>query len=415
MRHFPQLILMLVFVAAATRPDAAGAQASRPAAAPRKAAPLVTPLRSGFNQPPNGEDRYLKTEVILDIPANVPTSALDAIAARHTMTRMETRTFRLTGRTLHRWRLDGGGTVTAMIRGLNSEPQVAGAQPNYLYDLTQESATSAQYSVAKLRIREAHRLATGNGILVAVIDSGVDAMHPELAGAISANFEASGEAAVAHPHGTGMAGAIGAHGALLSGAPQVKLLTVRAFGPRTDGTQGTTFDIVKGIDWAVEQGARIINMSFAGPPDSLLHDALVRAARKGVVLIAAAGNAGPNSPPLYPAADPNVIAVTATDAKDALFSGANRGNHIAVAAPGVAVLVPAPEASYQLTTGTSVAAAEVSGVTALLMERNPALSPAEVRKVLMDTAKDLGPKGRDRDFGAGLVDALRAVYSARSR
>jgi len=155
-------------------------------------------------------------------------------------------------------------------------------------------------------------------------------------------------------------------------------------------------------------------MSFAGPPDPQLHDALLRAARKGIVLIAAAGNAGPYSPPLYPAADPN-IAVTATDAKDALFSGANRGNHIAVAAPGVAVLVPAPEASYQLTTGTSVAAAEVSGVTALLMERNPALTPAEVRKVLMDTAKDLGPKGRDREFGAGLVDALKAVSSARSR
>jgi subtilisin family serine protease len=132
-----------------------------------------------------------------------------------------------------------------------------------------------------------------------------------------------------------------------------------------------------------------------------------------MVLIAAAGNAGPNSPPLYPAADPNVIAVTATDSNDALFTGANRGKHIAVAAPGVDILAPAPDGTYQFTTGTSVAAAEVSGVAALLIERNPLLTPDEVKKILMATARDLGPKGHDPGFGAGLVNALEAVMSAR--
>src|SRR5262249_36764084 len=154
-------------------------------------------------------------------------------------------------------------------RGLNGEPQVAGAQPNYLYDLMQgapASAASDQYPASRLRLAEAHRLATGNGILVAMIDSGVDATHPELEGAIAANFDSSSPDPVPHSHGTGMAGAIAARGMLLSSAPQVRLLTVHAFGPRTEGTQGTTFDIVKGLDWAAEQGARIINMSFAGPP-----------------------------------------------------------------------------------------------------------------------------------------------------
>jgi len=134
-----------------------------------------------------------------------------------------------------------------------------------------------------------------------------------------------------------------------------------------------------------------------------------------MVLIAAVGNAGPKSPPLYPAADPNVIAVTATDTEDALFSGANRGNYIAVAAPGVDILAPAPDGAYQFTTGTSVAAAEVSGVAALLIERNPALTPADVRRILTSTAKDLGPKGKDRDFGAGLVNALEAVTAVKPR
>ncbi len=212
-----------------------------------------------------------------------------------------------------------------------------------------------------------------------------------------------------------MAGAIAAHRSMLGSAPRVGLLTVRAFSSTANSAQGTTFNILKGLDWAADQGARVVNMSFAGPSDPRLHDALLKAYKRGMVLIAAAGNAGPNSPPLFPGADPSVIAVTATDSRDALFPGANRGNYIAVAAPGVDVFAPAPDSTYQLTTGTSVAAAEVSGVAALLIERNPALTPAAVRKILMDTATRLGPKGRDRDFGAGLVNALDAVTAAKPK
>ena len=134
-----------------------------------------------------------------------------------------------------------------------------------------------------------------------------------------------------------MAGAIAAHRNMLGTAPGVGLLTVRAFSARADSAEGTTFNIIRGLDWAAAQGARVVNMSFAGPPDPRLRDALAKANSRKIVLIAAAGNAGPNSPPLYPAADPNVIAVTATNSDDGLFAGANRGNYIAVAAPGVDV------------------------------------------------------------------------------
>jgi subtilisin family serine protease len=336
------------------------------------------------------------------------------------MTRLETRTFRLTGRTLHRWRLDAGTTVVDMIRTLTREQQIAGAQPLYLFELAQDMSGSTaglvngdQYAPEKLGLTEAHRLATGNRVLVAVIDSGVDASHPDLAGAVVDNLDAANDNAP-HAHGTGMAGAIAAHRSMLGTAPRVGLLTVRAFGTRPNSADGTTFNIIKGLDWAVERGARVINMSFAGPPDPRLRDALARVAKKGVVLIAAAGNAGPQSPPLYPAADPNVIAVTATDMDDKLFSGANRGTYIAVAAPGVDVLAPSVGGTYQLTTGTSVASAQVSGVAALLIERNPALTPGDVRRILTRTAKSLGPRGSERDFGSGLVDAYQAVSSARS-
>jgi subtilisin family serine protease len=358
----------------------------------------------------------LDNECILDIPATVSTATLDAIAARHQMTRLETVDIRLTGRRLHRWRLDGGGSVADMIRAVSrSEPSVAGMQAQFLFMLSQAPQAQIngdQYAPEKLNLPEAHRLATGNRVLIAVIDSEVDASHPDLTGAISAKFDAA-EKARPHAHGTGMAGAIAGRRTVLGTAPQVGLLTVNAFSARE--AEGTTFSILKGLDWAATQGARVVNMSFAGPADPRLQDALAKANKKGIVLIAAAGNAGPNSPPLFPAADPNVIAVTATDIDDGLFSGANRGRHIAVAAPGVDVLVPAPGGAYQFTTGTSVAAAEVSGIAALLIERNPALKPADIRRILTSTAKDLGPRGPDSSFGSGLVNALRAVTAAGGR
>jgi subtilisin family serine protease len=199
---------------------------------------------------------------------------------------------------------------------------------------------------------------------------------------------------------------------MLSVAPRVSLLTVRAFNAGANNGEGTTFNIIKGLDWAAERGARIVNMSFAGPRDPSLERALQSASGKGIILIAAAGNAGPRSPPLYPAADKNVIAVTATDVDDKLFTNANRGRHIAIAAPGVDILVPAPDGTYQLTTGTSVASAEVSGVVALMLERNPRLTSADVRRILTASAKKLGPNDQ---FGAGLIDAFAAVTAAKPR
>jgi hypothetical protein len=371
----------------------------------------AAPLRNGFNQPPAGETRFVPDEVLADAPPQ----DIEAIAARHQMTCPENVRIRLTGRTLHRCRRLADQTVQDMIQVLSGERQIAGAQPIYLYRFVQSAtgeANAEQYAPEKLGAVEAHRLATGNGVTVAVIDSGVDPNHPDLAGAIVGSYDAAGTDRP-HPHGTGMAGAIASRGTVMGVAPGAKLLTVRAFSTSTQDAEGTTLNIIKGLDWAAAHGARIVNMSFAGPADPRLKDALGKANAKGIVLIAAAGNAGPNSPPLYPAADPEVIAVTATDAADALFSGANRGKYIAVAAPGVDVLVPAPDASYQLTTGTSVAAAEVSGVVALLMERNPKLTPKDVRRILMRTAKHLGPKGDEREYGAGLVNALGAVTSAK--
>jgi subtilisin family serine protease len=152
-------------------------------------------------------------------------------------------------------------------------------------------------------------------------------------------------------------------------------------------------------------------MSFAGPKDELIERAIAATAAKGIVMVAAAGNAGAKSPPLYPAANANVIAVSATDAQDKLFAASNRGSYIALAAPGVDIFLPAPDQKYQMTSGTSFSAAYISGIAALMLERNPALKRDELRTTLMKTARDLGSPGRDDLYGAGEADAFAAVQA----
>jgi subtilisin family serine protease len=321
--------------------------------------------------------------------------------------------------------IDNGASIASVIQALAGFQIVAGAQANYTYQLTQDhgqdpdlagltqgEGDAAQYAIGKLGLVDIHRRLKGSNISVAVIDSQIDVQHPDLEGDIAEQCDAVGAADLPHSHGTGMAGAIASHRKLMGIAPAARIYAIHAFSTGGASAESTTFNILKGLEWASDKGVRVINMSFAGPRDPSMERALKAAHDKGIVLIAAAGNAGPKSPPLYPGADPSVIAVTATDVNDKLFSGANRGRYIAVAAPGVDILVPAPDTTYQLTTGTSVAAAEVSGVAALLLERNPGLGPEDVRKILTSSARRLGSKDRDDDFGSGLIDPSKAILTA---
>ncbi len=273
---------------------------------------------------------------------------------------------------------------------------------------------SHQYVRDKLQLAGVHALARGKNVPIAVIDSGIDAHHPDFNGAAIERYDATGAESAPHPHGTGVVGAIVAQHKLMGVAPNARILAIRVFPaqPNDAESEASPRDILKALDWAVRNNVRIVNMSFAGPRDPMLERAFKAAYDKGVILIAAVGNGGPHAPALYPAADPHVIAVTATDSNDRLFWNANRGAHVAIAAPGVDVLTAAPRGSYQVTTGTSVAAAHVSGVVALMLERNPALTAAEVRNILTSTAK---PLGSAQQFGAGLIDPVRAVKLAQPR
>ena len=257
----------------------------------------------------------------------------------------------------------------------------------------------------------AHTVAHGANVTIAVIDSGVDVKHVELANSVAASFDALGSKEGPHLHGTGVAGAIASHSRLMGSAPAARILAIRAFGAASGVAESNSYVILKAMDYAVAHGAQIVNMSFAGPKDELIERAIVATAAKGIVMVAAAGNAGAKSPPLYPAANANVIAVSATDAQDKLFVASNRGSYIALAAPGVDIFLPAPDRKYQVTSGTSFSAAYVSGIAALMLERNPALKRDELRATLTKTARDLGSPGRDDLYGAGEADAFAAVQA----
>jgi hypothetical protein len=206
-----------------------------------------------------------------------------------------------------------------------------------------------------------------------------------------------------------MAGAIAAHSRLLGVAPGVNIVAVKAFVEAPGGNvTGTSDQILRGLDHAIALNVRVVNMSFAGPRDPTLERMIAAGYDKNITFVAAAGNAGPRSPPLYPGADPHVIAVTAVDTADKPFAMANRGKYIALAAPGVDVLVPEVNGGIHFTTGTSVAAANVSGVVALLLERFPRLTPAQLRSTLTRTAKRILANDKDFRTGAGLVDPAEA-------
>lgn len=390
--------------------------ATRPPGA-RSAPPPASPAGLAADEPTT-----VPGEVLVTFAPAAPSDAPNRLARRAGLRLSASERFTLVPVTLHRYAIGPGRSVASVVRALQADAQVATVQPNHAYALVggaTPALAGAQYAVGKLRLVEAQEAATGRDVPVAVIDSGVDAAHPALAGALAQSWDAIAKGAVApgsaHAHGTAVAGLVGGRGPLASPAPEARLLAIRAFtGPgeaRPSGAQGTTVHVLRAVDWAASAGARVVNMSFAGPADTLLSRFLAAGAARGTVYVAAGGNAGAASPPLYPAADPSVIAVTATDAEDRLYPQANRGGHICVAAPGADILAAAPGGGYGLLSGTSMAAPEIAGIVAMLLQTDPTLTPAGVRDALRRGARDLGPPGPDPDYGAGIADA-RATLQA---
>lgn len=295
--------------------------------------------------------------------------------------------------------------------------QVLGAQPAYLFEVQQSEAPSAsplkdlQYAPNRMALSAAHKLSLGEDITIAVIDTGVDLEHGEFTAQNFRHFDAVDDGqSTAELHGTAMAGVIAATGNMLGVAPGAEVLAIRAFAESADGRfLSDSFTIARAIDWAVINGADILNMSFAGPADPLLLKLMDELARRDLLMVAAAGNQGPDAPAAYPAAHKATIAVTATDDQNALYQNANRGRYVTIAAPGVDIIAPAPGNAYEMSSGTSIATAHVAGVIALMLSGHEGLQTADVIKLLEASATDYGSPGKDVEFGLGLIDAHKAI------
>jgi subtilisin family serine protease len=235
---------------------------------------------------------------------------------------------------------------------------------------------------------------------VAVLDSGVDATHPDLTGRVTAArdfVDGSGDVSDASWHGTAVAGVVS--GATTSVCPACTIVSAKVLDAQDEGDDG---EIARALRWAVASGARVVNLSMAGgteaPP---LRAAIATATRRGVVVVAAAGNAG-STARSYPAADPNVIGVAASSSTGALFAWSNHGSWVTIAAPGETTTT-LRGGGYTTFVGTSAAAPAVAAAAAECLAVAPRLSPASVRRILVRTAAPVAgmPFGR--------LDAGRAV------
>jgi hypothetical protein len=261
----------------------------------------------------------------------------------------------------------------------------------------------------------------GAGLRIGMVDSGVDARLPALAGQKlhQQSFLADGSAPASTEHGTAIA-------ALLLGRPDpahldgsgllpaADLYAAAIFERHGERMEASAFAIAAALDWMVAEHVPVVNVSLSGEDNALMALAVSRASERGTVLVAAAGNAGPTASPAYPAALPSVIAVTAVDKDKAILPEANRGDYVAFAAPGVRIWTPDPQGFGAYRTGTSFAAPfATAAVAAERMAGAPADS-GELRRRLAAHAIDLGAPGKDPVFGYGLIQATGTCGASAS-
>ncbi len=289
-----------------------------------------------------------------------------------------------------------------------------------------ETIREMSWYLDAMHVEDAQRLAKGEGVTVAVVDTGVDSSHPDLQGQVLPGGEVGDHGSGTDGkddkdgHGTGMASLIAGKGdrganSILGVAPKAKVLPVR-IAQTSDGSFQPS-DVYDGVRWAIDHGAKVVNMSLGGErsTDAPWKKRLVDyATKKNVVLIAAAGNTGQGDKRVAePASIPGVVAVSGTTRDGTFWDGSARGPEVVVSAPAEDLPMAVPRSvsssGYALADGTSGATALVSGVAALIRSAFPDISANDVINRLIHTAEDHGRSGRDEEYGYGVVDARAAL------
>ena len=293
---------------------------------------------------------------------------------------------------------------------INQAQKQFDANTNNFFTLAANTTTSRlNYPLAQTGIGRAQTVSKGRGVTIGLVDTPVDRNHPTLRGAnIEQHLIVDPNTVESKVHGTSIAGILVSKNPQIGVAPEAKLLSVSAFSSKPGhpkSLRGKSSDIVSAIAYCIERNVDVLNLSFTGGRDKFVEQIVRAAIRKNITVVAAGGNKGRIGSTVYPAVIDGVVGVTAVDRHQKLFKHADQGRFIDIAAPGVGVLTTAPNGKYQISTGTSMAAAHISGVMALLKSYRRNYSPNQLRS----TAYDLGRRGRDDAFGYGLVNASAAL------
>jgi hypothetical protein len=309
---------------------------------------------------------------------------------------------------LYRMRTPPGTTVPVAVRALRGRFPGVITDANHLYEVTAGPALPESYARTLIGWRSVPP-DCGRGVHLGMIDTGVELQHPALSGADIDYRIFNNPARRPGPpdHGTAIAAMMIGRpakgkgwGGLLPGA---RLSAANIFEINESGKMlGSAGGFLRAVDWMAESNVDVVNMSIAGPDNRIVRLAMERARWRGLILVAAAGNNGSTAEPAYPAAYPDVIAVTAIDAEKHIYKYANQGGYIDFAAPGVRIWTASPGGGrYQ--SGTSFASPYVSVLAALAVAEGQSPEPDGIRALLQKDVIDLGPPGRDSTFGWGLV------------
>ena len=325
------------------------------------------------------------------------------------------------------------GSVPAAARAIEATGLVTYAEPNKILKVTStpnDALFGQLYGMQKISAPAGWDAAglgafpSTGGVKVGIVDTGIDQTHEDLRGKTIACAQSRGLGGVLsgsiqvgsctddNDHGSHVAGTIAGNANNSVGVAGVAfnspLVICKALGGPLGS--GSTADVANCITWTSQQGAKVISMSLGGGDSTTLHTAVTNAYANGngTLLIAAAGNDG-DSTLEYPAAYSEVVSVAATDQNDARASFSNANADVEVAAPGVDILSVKRGGGYQTLSGTSMATPHVSGVAAIIFDRNPGATAATVRSKLDAAVDDLGAAGRDPNFGFGRVNLLKAA------